>query len=548
MKYFFKKGDALFGFFKSGRNKNGEIVFRPVLGRVLVVLFGLGLAGWLSAAFAIMIFVKYARDFDGGKYTDLLFYPWRKEAYQKVWGDEFIERGMALLEEGEFREGLHLIRVGHNKSPTNLEGRLVMGEFSAARGRPDLAAKVLRGGLPYAKDNLDYLRTTLRVLISNQDDEAVQEIAETILGEEGPLTPRVQVTALAAATAYFHRGGYDRAEDLIVEYELTGNPEGRILLARIDWERGRKETALKRLRALSERNTDQEEVYMLLTHYYRELGDHTKAHNYAVMRQINNPLSAAPRIALLYSHHAAGESDQVERQTEQLLRDFGHDSAALGQVGEFAANTGNVELCRRVFQALDKGGFPLDRAAMLLAEAHLNAREFREAIRFLESYSRQSETFSALYGAAAHGIYAVAHLAQENNDQSEMHLSQFLEARDLRADNFLLTSRRIMDLTEGGNPAVARRILLHAHRKDPLNQAALAELIRLDLGTGRTDHLVANIQKLLTMRKPPRALLQESFSMLSADQFLFLPERDQLLQSLDQLIGEAGPAEEVTHS
>lgn len=546
MARFLNKGDALFGFLKSRRNKNNEIVFRPVWGRVGLALAALAFVGWLSAALAVMLFVKQARGFEGGKYTDILFYPWRKEIYHQAWGDEFIERGLALIEEGEIKEGLQMVRVGHVKSPSNLEGRLVIAELHAGRGRPDLAGNLLREGLPYTgEDDLDYLRTTFRMLLLNQEDAAVQEIARTILEEEPILTPRNQITALAAATASFYRGTYDRAEDFIVDYELSDHPEGRVLLARIDWERGRKQAALERLERLAGKFVDQEEVYILLTRYYRELGDHTRAHNYAVMRQINNPLTAAPRIALLYSHHAAGDVDHLQREVEKLLADFGHDHDALIGLGEFAAQVGDVDLCRRVFQTADRGGLSLDLPAILLSEAHLNAGQYQEAVQFLESHSDQNETFAENYAPVLNGVYAVAYLGLGDADRSEIYLTRLLNSRNLRAENFLITSQRIIDL---GKKDIARRLVTHAHQIDPLNQAALVELIRLDLDLGYTDTLVTNIQKLLTMRKPPRALLEDSATRLGGDQFLFLPQRDEVLHSIREAMNQTSSGPGLTHS
>src|SRR5690606_31085567 len=127
---------------------------------------------------------------------------------------------------------------------------------------------------------------------------------------------------------------------------------------------------------------------------------------------------------------------------------------------------------------------------LLLGEAHLKAGQFKEAISFLESHSDQNEPFVKQYGPVLNGVYAVAHLGVGNNDTSEMYTTQLINSRNLRAENFLITSRRMSDLGEKNQ---ARRLVLHAHQTDPLNQAALVELIRLDLELGKTDHLVANI-------------------------------------------------------
>lgn len=545
MASFFKKGDRFFGFLRYHRNKNGEVVLRPVVGRILAFLSAVAVAGWMTAALAVMVFVQQVRDFQGGRYVDIVF-PWRWDGYRVAWGEEFIERGLALLEEGEFQEAIHMIRVGHVHSPTNLKARLFLAELHAARGRPDLASRLLRDGLPYAGDDLDFLRTTFRSLINTQNDEAVREIANEILSGEPVLTPRNQITALAAATASFHRGDYDQAEDFLVDYGLSTHSEGRILLARIDWESGNQQAALDRLGALSDQFTDQEDVYILLTRYHRELGNHSKAHNYAVMRQVNNPLSAAPRVALLYSHESAGDLARVQHVVEGLFRDFGHDQEALLGVGEFAVHTNDVELARRVFQAMDRRGFPLHLPAILLAESYLGAGQFREAIRFLESHSRDNAPFVERYEPMLDSIYALSHLGLGDSDTGEMHLSRFLNARNLRAENFLVTSKHLVEL---GHPTLARRVLRHANRADPSNQAALAEWIRLDLDMGHSEELVRNINRLLTMRKPPRTLLTESFTVLRGDQFLFLPEREDLLRSIEQMIqSESVSGSPLSHS
>lgn len=543
MASFFNKGDALFGFLKSGRNKNNEIVFRPVWGRVFATLFSLALVGWLTAALAVMLFVRHKRGFEGGRYQDIVFF-WRWDDYEKAWGEEFIERGHALLEEGKTGEAIHLIRVGHVKSPTNLKARLTLSEYYKIRGRSDLAAKVLREGVPHADGDLEYIRTTFQVLLANQDDDGVREIAGSILGRQKELNPYIQTTALAAANAHFHRGAYDAAEDLLVDYELSANPEGRVLLAQIDWERGQQREALARLEALVAQNTEQEEVYSLLTRYHRELGNATKAHGYAVMRQVNNPFTPEPRIALLYSYHASGEEARVTREAGAILKEFGRDSSVLVRLAEFAASIGNIDLAGQVLEALDKQGLPLDVGLILLAEAHLEAGQYREAIDLLERHSRENEHFAERYGALINGYFAVANFGLGDVERGEIHLTKALGSRGLRAETFVILSQKIMEFDLRDQ---ARRIMAHAHETDPLNQTALTQLIRLDLEVGRGEDLLPNIKKLLTMRKPSRSLLEESVAKLGRDRFLFLPDREAILHSIHAIMG--GEADDpLTHS
>ncbi len=539
----FKKGDLFFGFLKVVRNKRNEMVIRPVWGRVLTLLTGLTVAGWFAAALAVMIFVQQKHDFQSGRYVDIVL-PWRWQNYRVAWGEEFIERGLAMIKEGKVREGIHFVRVGHVKSPSNLEARKVVADLYAAANRPDLAANVLREGLPNVTDDIDYLRTTLRLLLANHDDAGVQEVVKNILPAEPKLTPFNQVAALAGATAHFHRGNYDSASDMIFDYRLETNPEGRILLARVDWESGNRDAALERLEKEVEKFTDDDDVYILLGQYYRELGDPTKAHNLAVLRQLNNPMSAAPRIALLYSYFESDETDRTAREANRILEEFAQDPAALGALGEFAAGTGNVDLVRQVFAALDRGGFPLDSGAILVAETYIEANRYRDAIEFLESHAKLDQSFQKRHESVLNGLFALAYLGLENNDTGQMYLTQFLNGRRLRAESYLIISRRLL---EQGQREHARRVINHAHQIDPQNQAALVQLIRLDLETGRTDDLVGFIAKLMTMRKPPRALLEDSVNQLSGDKFLFLENRDNLLRSILDMI-DGSSAAKLTHS
>ncbi len=544
MNGFFKKGDVLFGFLRRVRNKHGEVVFRPVLGRIGLLVLLLAVTGWMTAALLVYGFVRYKRDFQSGSYVQIVL-PWKWDDYQIAWGEEFIERGLGMIREGKVREGVHFVRVGHAKSPTNLEARKVLAEVYSGANRPDLASRVLVEGVPFAEEDLDYLRTTYRVLLANQEDDRVQEIAESILPAEPVLTTINQTTALAAATAHFHRSNFDMAEDLLIDYGLQNNREARILLARIDWERGQRMAAIQRLEALVDRLVDQDEVYILLSRFYREMGQQSRAHSFAVMRQLNNPMAAAPRIGLAYSHHANGDVERANREAERIMNDFSHDANVLLPLAEFAAATKNPELALKIFQTADRAGHSLAAPAILVAEAYLNNDQFRQGIDFLEKHSRDNPDFANTYAPVLNGLYAIGYLGMGSREAGEGHLSQFIGTRGLRTDNYILVSRRLVDLEDFG---LARRVLNHAISSDPRNQTALAELIRLDLQTGHMEDLVPNLRRLLTMRKPPRGILEQSFATLSEDRFLFLSQRGEVLRDLLHALDRTAPEETVSHS
>jgi hypothetical protein len=58
-------------------------------------------------------------------------------------------------------------------------------------------------------------------------------------------------------------------------------------------------------------------------------------------------------------------------------------------------------------------------------------------------------------------------------------------------------------------------VLTTAVRHDPQNQAALTELVHLETAAANQEALEAYTPQLLAMRKPSRAVLQESFLVLN---------------------------------
>ena len=78
----------------------------------------------------------------------------------------------------------------------------------------------------------------------------------------------------------------------------------------------------------------------------------------------------------------------------------------------------------------------------------------------------------------------------------------------------------------------SRRVLAQAVATDVRNQTALTRLIEIDLDTGHSDELNANLRRLLAMRRPSPELLLTARAKLAGDRFLFVAGRDELLDSI----------------
>lgn len=87
----------------------------------------------------------------------------------------------------------------------------------------------------------------------------------------------------------------------------------------------------------------------------------------------------------------------------------------------------------------------------------------------------------------------------------------------------------------------ARRVLAHAVSQDRLNQSALTRIIEFDLTAPDAPELPENIERLLAMRRASPELLRQAYDRLGEDRFLFVEDRNQLLDRLlESLRGKSG--------
>jgi len=68
---------------------------------------------------------------------------------------------------------------------------------------------------------------------------------------------------------------------------------------------------------------------------------------------------------------------------------------------------------------------------------------------------------------------------------------------------------------------------------DPQNQSALTRLVEFDLNAKDMTTMIKNLQILVKMRKPSYELMTRIKTLLKGDNYLFLPDRTQLLQTVE---------------
>lgn len=487
------------------------------------------LMAWLGAASAAYLFVKYRRGFTDVQFTHMLLLPAKWDEYQVARGEFLIRNAQQELKNEKFREAFYGLRLGLIKSPTNKDARLLLAQFYGLWKRPDLTRLTLLDGFSYHKDNPDYLKTLFSFLLQQQDDQQVLAYYKELLANDPAITPRNQLVALAAASSCYFRGNYDEAESILRRYQLEFTRDGRLLVARISWDRGAREQAIDRLRELTAEFPNDEEIYTQTVAYLREAGRDNEARRESFMRALGNPRNARARIDQLYAFQKEGDLEAVKSNSEEIFADFSKDSNALLALADFAANSGNPALARRIYDHAKSRNLNWEGAALMTVEANIVAKQYQTALELVRELLKENPEWGKRFYSVFNGLQAIANYGLGDAEAAQLFLNNFLSQSNVRADNLIAVSKRLMSV---GARAQARQVLDQAVKTDALNQAALTNLIQLDLDLNNTAPLAGNVRKLLTMRRPSQDVLKSAYRKLGSDLFLFAPDRTALLSDL----------------
>lgn len=526
----------LLGYAVQSKAQDGRIQVRFRWGRLLATFLLLILVGWFSLAGALYFHFKYNKEFDEVSYVKMLtLFPFGLEEHRREMGDYHIEKGLDEIKEGDYRDGFRLLRLGVARSPGNLEGRRVLAEFyEIAIKRPEIAVSQLMEGLEEGGlEDLDYLKQTLRVLLRHQMDEEIQALADEHLPEEPELTDRNRVLAFGAANANYLRGNFDRAESYLINYGLIESLEGLLLSSQISWDRGDKIAAITKMESSLRKYPNSESLLLQLSRYNREMGNLDEARRYAILRNVSAPLSAAPRIELLYIHNKTGDTKSEKRETQRMLKQFRDDEQALQALANFAAETGNIDLARRTYEEALENEFAIDSFALLLIEAHLASEDYEGALYFAEELLKEQPDWLSDRWATFNSLRAVASYGVDEADLGEIYLQDFLDGQNIQAETFLAVARYFSEINRLPQ---ARKILLTAYQRNSSNQKVLSELIRTELQLGYTENLNRLLPRLIQMRRPQEELLVEAYRKLGSDRFIFTPNREGLLLELSAIL------------
>jgi len=528
-----KRNTVLLGLALRQRAPSGKWRIRFLWGRIFGLFAALIVLGYLLGITALYIYFKERRNYSDLSFKQAFTIPFDYDSFKVKRGDYEVEQAIKFMEEGDFRQAYLFLIAGVAHSPGNLKGRMLLAEFNLmANKSPESAIEALRGGIPYAQNNVEYLKRYIQLLLKYQLDFEVMEVTEKLLANN-PDEDTQTFLALAAATAHFYRGNFDEAEDYIRTYNLDDQLEGTLLSARVSWERGQRQAAISKLEFSIGKFISDEPIYAQLSTFYRSLEDYEKARQYAVLRGVNAPLSVAPRIDYLHSLDKTEKREEADREAEAILKQFNNDEKSLLSLANYGTESGRVDLARRIYEQALENDFNVAPFALLLIEAHITSGDYQGAINFTEQLSNESPEWLEREKPVFNSLRAVAYYGVGNEDLSDIYLNQFLKDSKVRVETLMAVSRRYIKL---GGKEQARKILVKAVKDNESNQVALSKLIELEIDMGNSAQLGDYLKSLLQMRRPSVELLEKAYRSLGSDRFIFTKNREALLIELDTIL------------
>ena len=505
-------------------------------GRIILAVLGLVLAGWLSVAGGLFFWFKKKHHYDGVTFAKMVALPFRIEAHRREMGDFHIDKARGLIAEKNYREAFDYLRAGVARSHGNLEGRRMLAEFyDFGHHLHDEAAKTLVQGVRHGgMDDPQYMSVVYRFLLQHEYDDRIIELGEDLLKEQIEQDKVSRLTALAVATACFNLYKYDRALRHIEQYNLREVPEGNILIAQIHWGRGQEEEALQVLANTAQRFPDAAQVFTRMGDFHAQAGDLHAARRNAVLAQVTNPLSQDVALKVLELECQLDMVDRADDSFQDVLTNFSGDRVSLLKTASAVARLGRPGYAKKVAAKAVAAGIQDTRFQLSVLSAQILGGEpaaaFDQASPLLElsadwkvSYHRS--LLLCLLSAAAFG--------KGDPEQGRHHFTEFLQSKEPPADEI---HHLALHFDKLGLAQQERQVLLFGREKHPEYRPILEDLVRRDLA--RLDYACfpEDLRAVLEVRRKDAHLLLECREVMASDHFLYLPGRDELIESLENML------------
>lgn len=474
--------------------------------RVWKVAAVLALAGWLGLAGAAWAFVKYKRGITEASYFDIAFYPLRHRHYRETLSNHAYANAQKQLEAGAWPKAVSSLRTAVANNPANLAARRDLAGFYHNIGRADTAITLLEEGLPYGKNDADYLRVLLKLLEFERRDERILELSASLLPAEPDASALHREIVQVQIKAATRLNRYEEARALLTKWNLLRTPIGQLLLVEIDIASGHRAVGIQRLEQVLVAQPDNEPANIMLVRLYREEGRNDEARRLAVRRVLLRPDSPGARVDLIALLHETGDQDAFRRERDEFLNQFATDDRALLLLAATAGQINDPGLTQLI---LEKSPVDVDgRKSARLVLAHLQnqcrAGDYQQALQtavLLSDYPALNDSIQV----ALSTLRAWASFGLDQPTEGQTWLNQLLTQQSpaFTPNASLLATQ----LEQMGLRAETRRLRQALVERNPGEVAFLAALVSDDLEQQSWDAVRTNLPPLLNLNPTPVELL-----------------------------------------
>lgn len=526
------------GFF-SRVHKNGRWSFRANWGRIFALLVFLGLLAWVAFSSMIYFVFKYSRGFEDITVYDAAVAPFDMEAHRRKVGNYNINSALADFKSGQitdFSKTFGNLVMGVTRAPENIEGRLQLARIYVAMGRPDIAIEKLEQGILFGKENLDFVRLYVRLLLDRMEDAKIVAVGEKLLDPNDPYkteSPQIRAyLAMSLSSVYAMHGDYTKSEKYLKDYKLEKTLPGILRISKNKWEMGKRDEAIQIIADNFQFPENKDPMYALLVNYYTAMNDFETARRYCVLRQSEDPFSPMPKLELIKLLGKSGDTENQNKMIDDYFSQNKRNNTAMIHLANLAADKGDTKLMRKIYENSIKEGFPAGTYCLLLLESMITSGNYKQAVDFSEEILKGKPSWTKQYDDVFSAIRSIAYFATGNSNMSNVLLSEILKRSKVSPKVLVATARRFDSL---GAPLIANKILDDAVNKYPRHQMALIRLVQNEIAIGDSSNLDRHVLNLLKMRRPPRNLITDVFNSLSSDKFIFVKNRGKILDEIELL-------------
>lgn len=497
----------------------------------LTYLFLFIAAIWFATVGGIYFFVKYRVGFSEVRIAHIAGLPFTLDSYRTEKGKFWVRQGIQAAENNLWYDAFGMLQEGLPFDPSNQEARMLLARIYVMAGRPEMAASTLVDGLDYNTDQMDYVRTVISVLFSQQADEAVVEMADRLL-KNGKLEGAMAKTVESARVyALFNRDKTERLEELLKSGSTASGLEGRFIQARLAWERDNKETAIAMLRTLNNQVPKETEIYRTLSFYLREVGRTDESRRLALGRTIAFPDEADGYLDVIYAALSDKNSDDLAKAVDDFLRVFGGKQEALLRLSLLAGSEGLPDIAWRVVALCAENSVQARNATVLALEAELTAKRFNDADTKAAKVLAEKTDWPVWQRQIVLGLQGVAWLGLGKTTDGQGALARVLDGGPLPPAAFASLAKQIR---RAGDPSLAARFYRRALAIDASQGAALVDLLEIELEAGTLEQSLDLVEKLPDVRKPSPVFMRRLIDQLESDRYLYVPARVAAIDKLER--------------